>query len=38
VLLLSVAGLMAPAAMAQQGTASVNGVVKDQTGAAIPNA
>jgi len=37
VLLLSVAGLMAPAAMAQQGTASVNGVVKDQTGAAIPN-
>ncbi len=38
VLLMSVAGLMPPAAMAQQGTASVNGVVKDQTGAAIPNA
>ena len=36
--LLSVAGWMAPAAMAQQATANVNGVVKDPTGAAIPNA
>jgi hypothetical protein len=34
--LLSLAGT--PAAMAQQGTATVNGVVKDPTGAAIPNA
>ena len=31
VMLLSVAGLMSPAAMAQQATANVNGVVKDPT-------
>src|SRR4051812_801477 len=37
-LLLSIAGLMFPAATAQQATAAINGVVKDQTGAAIPNA
>ena len=37
-LLLSLAGWMSPAAMAQQGTATINGVVKDPTGAAIPNA
>ena len=36
--LLSVAGLMSPAAMAQQATANVNGVVKDRSGAAIANA
>ena len=30
--------LMSPAAMAQQATAAINGVVKDPTGAAIPNA
>lgn len=38
VMLLSIAGLVPPAAMAQQATANVNGVVKDQTGAAIANA
>lgn len=38
VMLLSFAGLMPPAAMAQQATATVNGVVEDPTGAAIPNA
>ena len=38
VALLSVAGLMVPATMAQQATATVNGVVKDPTGAAIPKA
>ena len=37
-LLLSLAGWISPAAMAQQGTATINGVVKDPTGAAIPNA
>ena len=38
VMLLSIAGLMSPAAMAQQATANVNGVVKDPSGAAIANA
>ena len=38
VMLLSVAGLLAPAAMAQQATANVNGAVKDQSGASVPNA
>jgi hypothetical protein len=38
VMLLSVAGLMPQAAMAQQGTANVTGVVKDPSGAAIANA
>ncbi len=38
VMLLSVAGLIAPVAMAQQATANVNGVVKDPSGAAIANA
>src|SRR5581483_1740327 len=38
VALLSVTCMMAPAAIAQQATANVNGVVKDQNGAAIPNA
>ena len=38
VALMSVAGLMVPATMAQQATATVNGVVKDPTGAAIPKA
>jgi len=38
VMLLSVAGWMAPAAMAQQATANVNGVVKDPTGAAVSKA
>ena len=38
VMLLGVAGLMVPAAMAQQATANVTGVVKDPTGAAIPKA
>ena len=37
-MLLSVAGWMAPAAMAQQATANVNGVVKDPTGAAVAKA
>ena len=37
-LLFSIAGWMSPAAMAQQATAAINGVVKDQTGAAIPDA
>jgi hypothetical protein len=37
-MLLSVAGLMAPAAMAQQAAANVNGAVKDPSGAAIANA
>ena len=37
-MLLSVAALMGPAATAQQATANVNGVVKDQSGAAIANA
>ncbi len=34
----SIAGLMAPAGVAQQATADVNGVVKDPSGAAIANA
>ncbi len=38
VMLLSVAGMMSPAALAQQGTANVTGVVKDPSGAAIANA
>src|SRR5512146_3407976 len=38
VMLLSIAGLMSPAAMAQQATANVTGVVKDPSGAAIANA
>jgi Carboxypeptidase regulatory-like domain len=38
VMLLSVAGLMPMIAGAQQATANVNGVVKDPSGAAIPNA
>ena len=38
VMLLSVAGLMPPVAMAQQATANVNGVVKDPSGAAVANA
>jgi hypothetical protein len=37
-MLLGVAGLMPPVAMAQQATANVNGVVKDPSGAAIANA
>jgi Carboxypeptidase regulatory-like domain len=37
-MLLCIAGLIPPAAMAQQATANVNGVVKDPNGAAIPNA
>jgi hypothetical protein len=37
-MLLSAAGWMPPAAMAQQATANVNGVVKDPSGAAIANA
>jgi hypothetical protein len=37
-MLLSIAGLMPPAAMAQQATANVNGVVKDQAGATVANA
>jgi hypothetical protein len=35
---LSIGGLMSQAALAQQAAASVNGVVTDPTGAAIPNA
>lgn len=38
VLLLSIVGLMPRGVVAQQATANVNGVVKDQNGAAIPNA
>lgn len=38
VMLLSLAGAICPAARAQQGTASVNGVVKDQSGAVIAKA
>ncbi|HZP07086.1 MAG TPA: carboxypeptidase regulatory-like domain-containing protein [Terracidiphilus sp.] len=38
VVVLTVAGLISPAAMAQQATANVNGVVKDPSGAAIANA
>jgi hypothetical protein len=38
VMLLSVAALLTPAAMAQQATANVNGAVKDPSGAAIANA
>ena len=38
VMLLGVAGLVAPVARAQQATANVTGVVKDQSGAAIANA
>jgi hypothetical protein len=38
VTLLSVAALIAPGAMAQQATANVTGVVKDQSGSAIANA
>ena len=37
-IILSIAGWMSPAAMAQQATAAINGTVKDQSGAAIPNA
>jgi hypothetical protein len=37
-MLLSVAGLVLPVAMAQQSTANVNGVVKDPTGAAVAKA
>ncbi len=37
-ILFSVAGFLAPVAMAQQATANVNGVVKDPNGAAIANA
>src|SRR5271154_4027923 len=37
-LLLSLTEWMSPAAMAQQGNAAINGVVKDPTSAAIPNA
>jgi hypothetical protein len=37
-MLLSVAALLTPAAMAQQATANVNGAVKDPSGAAIANA
>jgi hypothetical protein len=36
--LLSLVGWMSPAVMAQQANATINGVVKDPTGAAIPNA
>jgi hypothetical protein len=38
VTLLSIAGLIPPAAIAQQATANVTGVVKDQSGATIANA
>jgi Carboxypeptidase regulatory-like domain len=38
VMLLCIAGLVPPAAMAQQATANVTGVVKDPAGAAVPNA
>jgi hypothetical protein len=38
VVLLSVAGLTPPVAMAQQAAANVSGIVRDQSGAAIPNA
>lgn len=38
VMCLSLLGVMSPLAVAQQATASVNGVVKDQTGAVIPKA
>ncbi len=38
VMLLSIAGLMSPVAMAQQATANITGVVKDPSGAAIANA
>jgi carboxypeptidase family protein len=38
VMLLSLTGLIAPTATAQQATANVNGVVKDPSGAAIANA
>lgn len=38
VVLLSCMGWLSPAAIAQLATATVNGVVKDQTGAAIPKA
>jgi len=38
VMLFSIAGLIAPGAMAQQATANVTGLVKDQSGAAIANA
>lgn len=37
-MLLGIAGLLPAAVMAQQASASINGVVKDQTGAAIANA
>ena len=37
-LLLSIGWLMSPAAVAQQATASINGVVKDPTGAKVANA
>jgi hypothetical protein len=38
VMLLGIAGLMSPAAMAQQAVANVTGTVSDPNGAAIPNA
>ena len=38
VMLLGISSLLCPAAMAQQATANVNGVVKDPSGAAIANA
>ncbi len=37
-MLLSIAGLISPVVKAQQASASINGVVKDPTGAAIANA
>lgn len=37
-MLLSVAGFLSPVTVAQQASANVNGVVSDQTGAAVPNA
>ena len=37
-MLLGIAGAMSPLATAQQATATVNGTVKDPSGAAIPNA
>src|SRR6266567_1622691 len=37
-LVVSIGGLVSPAAVAQQATAAINGVVTDQTGAALPNA
>jgi hypothetical protein len=37
-LLLGIAGCFSPAILSQQSTATINGVVKDPSGAAIPNA